>query len=53
MKETRKGEATHITHWVSTLTFSYANAPMSSTDRLINPLGFLVSEYRADPEVVP
>jgi type IV secretion system protein VirB8 len=53
MKESRKGEETRVTHWVSTLTFSYANAPMSSTDRLINPLGFLVSEYRADPEVVP
>jgi type IV secretion system protein VirB8 len=26
---------------------------MSSADRLINPLGFLISEYRADPEVVP
>ena len=45
MKESRKGE--------ETLTFSYANVPMSSADRLINPLGFLVSEYRADPEVVP
>ena len=53
MKESRKGEETRVTHWVSTLTFSYANAPMSSADRLINPLGFLVSEYRADPEVVP
>ena len=53
MKESRKGEETRMTHWVSTLTFSYANAPMSSADRLINPLGFLVSEYRADPEVVP
>lgn len=48
-----KGEETRITHWVSTLTFSYANAPMSSADRLVNPLGFQVSEYRADPEVVP
>jgi type IV secretion system protein VirB8 len=47
------GEETRITHCVSTLTFSYANAPMSSTDRLINPLGFLVSEYRVDPEVLP
>ena len=53
MKESRKGEETRITHWVSTLTFSYTNAPMSSADRLINPLGFVVSEYRADPEVVP
>ena len=52
-RRSRKGEETRITHWVSTLTFSYANAPMSSADRLVNPLGFQVSEYRADPEVVP
>lgn len=32
MKESRKGEETRVTHWVSTLTFSYANAPMSSAD---------------------
>ncbi|MDQ8727530.1 virB8 family protein [Bradyrhizobium sp. LHD-71] len=53
LKESRKGEEMHVTHWVATLTFSYTNAPMSSADRLTNPLGFLVSEYRADPEVVP
>ena len=53
LKESRKGEETRVTHWVATLTFSYVNAPMSSADRLINPLGFLVSDYRADPEVVP
>ena len=40
------------THWVATLTFAYVNAPMSSTDRLVNPLGFVVREYRADPETV-
>jgi len=25
---------------------------MSSTDRLVNQLGFVVSEYRADPETI-
>ena len=45
-----RGEEVRTTHWVATLTFSYVNAPMSSTDRLVNPLGFAVSEYRADPE---
>ena len=53
LKESRKGEEIKITHWIATLTFAYVNAPVSSTDRLINPLGFLVSEYRADPEVAP
>ncbi|TCM52616.1 type IV secretion system protein VirB8 [Rhizobium sp. PP-F2F-G48] len=47
-----RGEETTITHWVATLTYAYTNAPMSSTDRLTNPLGFVVSEYRADPEAI-
>ncbi|MET3589594.1 type IV secretion system protein VirB8 [Bartonella silvatica] len=42
----------NISHWVSILNFSYINAQISTTDRLINPLGFQVSEYRSDPEVV-
>ncbi|WP_156851092.1 virB8 family protein [Bartonella refiksaydamii] len=41
-----------ITHWVSTLTFEYINAPISVQNRLVNPLWFIVSEYRTDPEVV-
>ncbi|GAA5109710.1 virB8 family protein [Bartonella jaculi] len=41
-----------ITHWVATLTFKYVNAPISVQNRLINPLGFIVSAYRTDPEVV-
>lgn len=52
MRTTTRGEEVRTTHWVATLTFSYVNAPMSSTDRLVNPLGFVVSEYRADPEEV-
>jgi type IV secretion system protein VirB8 len=42
-----------LTHWVATLTYAYVNAPTAANDRLVNPLGFLVSEYRADPEVAP
>ncbi|EJF76227.1 virB8 family protein [Bartonella alsatica] len=41
-----------ISHWVSILNFSYINAQISTDDRLINPLGFQVSEYRSDPEVI-
>ena len=53
LTESRKGDETRTTHWIATLTFAYVNAPMASTDRLINPLGFQVSEYRADPEALP
>ncbi|MBZ7925761.1 virB8 family protein [Ensifer adhaerens] len=52
MRTITRGEEVRTTHWVATVTFSYMNAPMSSTDRLINPLGFAVSEYRADPEAI-
>ena len=52
LRAVTKGEEVRTTHWVATLTFAYVNAPMSTTDRLVNPLGFVVSEYRADPEVL-
>jgi type IV secretion system protein VirB8 len=52
MRTITRGEEVRTTHWVASITYSYANAPMSSTDRLKNPLGFVVSEYRADPEEV-
>lgn len=52
MRMVTGGDDVLTTHWVATLTYAYTNAPMSSTDRLTNPLGFAVSEYRADPESV-
>ncbi|WP_372784798.1 virB8 family protein [Phenylobacterium sp.] len=38
--------------WIATVAFAYTKAPMAEGDRLRNPLGFQVSSYRADPEVV-
>jgi type IV secretion system protein VirB8 len=52
MRTITRGEEARSSHWVATLTYSYANAPMSATDRLVNPLGFAVSDYRADPEAI-
>ena len=37
-------------HWAATITFRYSTAPMSAEDRNLNPLGFLVTEYRNDPD---
>jgi type IV secretion system protein VirB8 len=54
LRETRKGDETRASHWIATLTFEVRpDAKVSTSDRLVNPIGFLVSEYRADPEVVP
>lgn len=38
--------------WIATIAFAYTRAPMAEGDRLRNPLGFQVTSYRADPEVV-
>ncbi|MGY9048370.1 hypothetical protein P775_20140 [Puniceibacterium antarcticum] len=38
--------------WLSTLAFDFdGDAEISAQDRTINPLGFIVTSYRADPEV--
>lgn len=48
----RQGGQVTESDGIATVAFSYAKAPMSEADRLRNPLGFQVSSYRADPEVV-
>ncbi|WP_363351684.1 virB8 family protein [Methylocystis echinoides] len=54
LREVRHGDETKLSHWIATVTFSFEKkATISSSDRLINPLGFLVSEYRSDPETAP
>lgn len=39
--------------WVAVLRYRFARAPMSLDDRLINPLGFQVTQYRRDQEAPP
>ena len=46
-----KGGQRAETHWVATLGFEYVAGPMAESDRSINPLGFIVNDYRLDPEV--
>ncbi len=37
---------------VATVGYRYVGTPMHEQDRLVNPLGFQVTSYRVDPEVV-
>ncbi|MCZ2203601.1 virB8 family protein [Bartonella sp. A05] len=39
-------------HQIATIGYTYIDAPMKSSDRLINPLGFQVTSYRTDPEIL-
>jgi len=41
-----------VKHMIATIGYTYVTAPMSEHDRRVNPLGFQVTSYRIDPEVV-
>jgi type IV secretion system protein VirB8 len=38
--------------WVAVIRYRYSDAPMSLEDRFVNPLGFQVTGYRKDAEVL-
>lgn len=40
------------TNWVATLGYEYVNDELSETERLKNPLGFKITSYRVDPEIL-
>jgi len=48
----RQSQQSTESDWIATVAYSYTRAPIGEADRLRNPLGFQVSSYRADPEVV-
>ena len=48
----RQSQQVTESDWIATVAFVYTTAPMAEADRLRNPLGFQVTSYRADPEVV-
>lgn len=48
----RQGPQVTESDWIATVAYAYTKAPMGEADRLRNPLGFQVTSYRADPEVV-
>ncbi len=48
----RVGSSTTQSDWIATVSFRYVNSPQAEQAREINPLGFLVSDYRTDPETV-
>lgn len=41
-----------VRNFIATIGYSYIDAPMGTEARRINPLGFQVTSYRADPESV-
>lgn len=40
------------TRWIATISYQYLNPPLKESERLINPIGFQVLDYRLDPESI-
>jgi type IV secretion system protein VirB8 len=40
------------THWIATLQYAYAEPSTDARNRLLNPLGFKVIDFHAEPEVL-
>lgn len=47
----RNGQRKPAQPQIATVGYAYVNAPMKAADRRVNPLGFQVTAYRADPEL--
>lgn len=51
--ETTSGsQSTTVENWVATITYEYVSAKIDNNVRLLNPLGFVVTSYRVDKELV-
>lgn len=46
----RTDEKPIVTQWISTIAFKFENAPRKDTERLVNPLGYQTTSYRADQD---
>ena len=47
------GRETAVDYWRGAVTFGYTNTEMRMADRFINPLGFQITSYRRDPDLLP
>jgi type IV secretion system protein VirB8 len=53
IEETAANGGTLQYHKIASLVFEYAKLDLTSEERYINPLGFRVTEYRLDEDVLP
>lgn len=51
-KKWSNGQIDRPEYWIATVGYTYVRALMTTEERRINPLGFVVNTFRADPEVV-
>ena len=52
LREVRENDRVKTSHWNAVIQFRYSQKPMQMKDRFSNPLGFQVTTYRVNPEVL-
>lgn len=52
LREVRENDRLKTSHWNAVIQFHYSKKPMQMKDRFSNPLGFQVTAYRVNPEVL-
>ena len=48
-----RGREMAVQHWRGAVTFGYTDRELRMADRFINPLGFQITAYRRDPDLLP
>jgi type IV secretion system protein VirB8 len=51
--EQRSSGAPKVAEWIATASWRFGLSPSAESDRFINPLGFCITHYRIDQEVIP
>lgn len=51
-RELKENNQTKISYWTAIIDYQYAQKPMKMAERFLNPLGFQVTSYRVNPEVL-
>ncbi len=51
-RELKENNQTKISYWTAIVDYQYVQKPMKMGDRFLNPLGFQVTSYRINPEVL-
>lgn len=52
-RQVMTGTGEDDSQWIATVVYKYLNPPVDERTRLVNPVGFTVSQFRIDPVVVP
>lgn len=48
----KENNQTKVSHWTAMIDYQYVQKPMKMADRFLNPLGFQVTSYRINPDVL-